>query len=386
MKGEPPSSPIAFLKATKPECVVNTLNLVKDDVMHYVGAHDSISRLCMSVNDSAGGKSFDECYDIHDVLGEGGYAFVYRCEYKLRDTSYYAVKEVQLENYEATGSNIKEEIDALKRLRDVPHIVRLLDVFVEPERTCLVMEEMKGGDLLEKIYEKKLYSEPEARKLGRKLVEAIFFCHKKNIVHRDIKPENILLVSPESDTNIKLADFGCAKLLTGPNCLTTLCGSPQYVAPELYTHTNGYDEMCDLWSVGIVLYVLLGGYAPFEAPSMELPGVICEGLFVFDREYWGNTSDQSKDLIRSLLKVDVSKRLNAEDALDSEWLRRRDRESVVLDGPGSTFDAWVRRQNESSQNFQLGDSLNSLISRHSGSLHAEEDHDNSQRSLGMEDL
>lgn len=88
-------------------------------------------------------------------------------------------------------------------------------------------------------------------------------------------------MDPKSDTKIKLGDFGCAHPITGPNCMRTLCGSPQYVAPELYMHQNGYDERCDLWSVGIVMFVLLGGYAPFEAPTPELPALISDGYFQF---------------------------------------------------------------------------------------------------------
>jgi serine/threonine protein kinase len=136
------------------------------------------------------------------------------------------------------------------------------------------------------------------------LLEAIYYCHKKHIAHRDIKPENILLASPDNDTDIKLADFGCAKRLIGPNCLFTLCGSPQYVAPEIYTHETGYDERCDLWSAAVVIYVLLGGYAPFDAPEGDLPRTICEGWVEFHRKYWSEISDPPKDMIRSLLVVD----------------------------------------------------------------------------------
>merc|ERR1719223_1920764 len=111
----------------------------------------------------------------------------------------------------------------------------------------MIMEEMKGGDLLERIYKVEIFCEQDARRLARKLLEAIRFCHKKKVAHRDIKPENILLTSKKSDTDIRLADFGCAKFITGPNCLKTLCGSTCYAAPELYTHKTGYNEKCDNW-------------------------------------------------------------------------------------------------------------------------------------------
>jgi cytidine deaminase len=149
------------------------------------------SELSLFVNDSARGVSFEEVYEKHDVLGEGGFAFVYRCVHKERQTI-YAVKEVFSENYETPGQSMKEEISSLKRLKDIPYIVRLLDVFRGAESTHLVMEEMKGGDLLDKLYEKEVFSEEESKRISRRLLEAIFFCHKKGIAHRDIKPENIV--------------------------------------------------------------------------------------------------------------------------------------------------------------------------------------------------
>lgn len=149
------------------------------------------SELNLLVNDSARGVSFEDVYDKQDVLGEGGFAYVYRCVHKERQTP-YAVKEVVSENYETPGQSMREEISSLKRLKEIPYIVRLLDVFRGPESTHLVMEEMKGGDLLDKLYEKEVFSEEESRRISRRLLEAVFFCHKKGIAHRDIKPENIV--------------------------------------------------------------------------------------------------------------------------------------------------------------------------------------------------
>lgn len=159
---------------------------VNDEVLSFVGSQSSISQLSFCVNDSAAGKTFEEVYDIGDVLGEGGFAYVYRSRHKERGQN-YAVKEVYNENYDEIGSNVRNEISALKKLREGPFVVRLLDVFEGPETTFLVMEELKGGDLLEKIVEKEVYPEKDARRVCRTLLEAVFFCHKKRIAHRDIK-------------------------------------------------------------------------------------------------------------------------------------------------------------------------------------------------------
>lgn len=314
----------------------------------------SVSELSHSVNDSARGLKFEDVYHKKEVLGEGGFAIVYRCIHKDRRYS-YAVKEVHNSNYETSGESIYEEIDALKKLRDGPYIVRLLDVYKGPTETYLVMEQMKGGDLLARLEEKEVFSESESRRISRKLIEAVFFCHKKRIAHRDIKLENILLSDHMEDTKIKLADFGCAHpFVPGIKSLKSLCGSPQYAAPELYLHENGYDERCDIWSTGVVIFALLGGYAPFEGSLTELPGLVCEGYFNFPAIYWSEISQNAKDLIKSLLVVDPDDRATLVDALDSEWLRRRDKESVLkrsntkLD-QSSVFDAWVRLQKEMSQ-------------------------------------
>ena len=155
------------------------------------------------VEDSVTGQPFEHFYEIGDELGEGGYAFVYRCLH-LRTNKTYAVKEVILSKMESGGeSTLKDEIAALKMLRGGPHIVRLFDVFFEDDHCFMVMEEMKGGDLLSRIVEKEVYTEREARGVCKILFEAVLYCHQKKVAHRDIKPENLLLVvshtvAPES--------------------------------------------------------------------------------------------------------------------------------------------------------------------------------------------
>ena len=146
------------------------------------------------VEDSRTGKPFETFYEIGDELGEGGYAFVYRCTHK-RTGKTYAVKEVILSKLENGGeSTLKDEIAALKMLRGGPHIVRLYDVFEEDDHCFMVMEEMRGGDLLSRIVDKEVYTEREARGVCKILFQAIDYCHKKRIAHRDIKPENLLLL------------------------------------------------------------------------------------------------------------------------------------------------------------------------------------------------
>jgi len=316
------------------------------------GSSQKISQLSLLVNDSAAGTPFDDVYEMGKVLGEGGFAFVYLCTHK-KNKHHYAVKEIiHTENYKAAGESIKGEINALKLLREGPYVVRLLDVYKEPERTMMVQELMRGGDLLDKLTEIEVYEPSDARKVSRTLLEALDYCHKKRICHRDIKPENILLAKDNDLCKIKIADFGCAKTITGPKCMKTLCGSPQYVAPELLTHEDGYNELCDMWSCGVVIYVLLGGYAPFDAPECELAELITAGNYEFHEEYWDDIPKAAKDLIMNLLQVDPDDRYTPAEALNCRWLRRKDKDLAdSYHETTSSFGAWLEQRSNSKRSL-----------------------------------
>ena len=328
------SSAVSF-KNRPSQDVINNLKLIADDMASLVsGMNDSISSLSLCVNDSAGGDvMFEDCYDMTGhTLGQGGFATVYRCIH-VDNEQEYAVKEILNDNYsvEEGGNNIRREIRALKKLRDGPYVVRLLDTFQEIDKTYMIMEEMNGGDLLQRLCAKQYYEPNPARKLSRTLLEAIKYCHSKCIVHRDIKPENILLLHPDDDTKIKLGDFGCAKQFRLNQCpyqLKTLCGTQAYVAPEILLQNDddpnhsGYDERCDIWSTGVLIYTMLAGYLPFDGDEDHLPEYIVSGDYEFHDEYWKNVPTSAKQLIQGLLTVDRDQRWTLSQALDEEWLRR----------------------------------------------------------------
>lgn len=310
---------------------------ISNDFMDYIGGHASFSSLSRCVNDSAGDTTFAQTYEKNGVLGEGGLAIVYRCRHNTNQ-SYYAVKEILQSSYEEHGEvNIKDEISALKLLRDSPYIVRLLGVFHKPDRTFMVMEELRGGDLLNRITEQGAFSEKDSRSICRTLLEALGYCHRKGIAHRDVKPENILLVDEINSNKIKLADFGCSQRISGPDCFRTLCGTALYAAPEMLLSSNGYDERCDLWSAGVVIYILLGGYSPFEGEAGDIPDIVCEGQFEFHEDSWWHITEPPKELIRSLLELYVEQRATVTEALDSNWLCRRDKKKTNSSISTSTF-------------------------------------------------
>jgi serine/threonine protein kinase len=209
---------------------------------------------------------------------------------------------------EGEEAKLKEEISIMQELNH-PNILRLYDVFTEPDY-FLVTEKMDGGDLLSRINGKSFLGELQGRRVCKSILEAVSYMHLKKIAHRDLKPENLLLV--------KLADFGFAKREKLPNSFTTMCGTANYVAPEILRAVP-YGIAADLWSVGIIAYIVLVGYQPFRGEDEELKHQIRAGVFEFDEEVWSNVTNEAKSFITSLLKVDPAERLSANEALAHDW-------------------------------------------------------------------
>lgn len=219
---------------------------------------------------------------------------------------------------------MQDEIAILTELRH-PHIICLYETFEEPKYYYLVTEEMHGGELFDRVVAKSYYNEKEARDTVKILLEALKYCHSKKVAHRDLKPENLLLQSATNDTDLKLADFGFAKRCTGgEECLTTQCGTPGYVAPEILEGVP-YGTKSDMWSIGVIVYILLGGYPPFiEQDQKTLFRKIRKGQYEFHEEYWGSVSKDAKALISSMLTVNPQKRVNAVQALNNKWITGSD--------------------------------------------------------------
>jgi len=277
---------------------------------------------------SNGKKSFDSEYKRGKALGEGAFSVVIEATKKSTGES-FAVKVVtKTKLTKEDDVALKDEIHVLRELQH-PHIIRLYEVFEEKDFWYLVTEKMMGGELFDRIVAKSYYNEKEARDVCKILFEAIGMCHKNSVAHRDLKPENLLLRSEDNDSEIKIADFGFAKKVLTPNSLTTQCGTPGYVAPEIL-EGNAYDTKSDMWSLGVIVYILLGGYPPFiEQNQRELFRKIRKGNYEFHEEYWGSVSPEAKDLISSLLVVNPSKRMSATDALQHKWMVQ---DGKVLEG------------------------------------------------------
>jgi calcium/calmodulin-dependent protein kinase I len=253
-------------------------------------------------------------------LGSGAFSVVKEGTHKASGYS-FAIKVVTKSKLtEEDLAALQDEIMVLQELLH-PNIIRLYDVYDERLYFYMVTEIMLGGELFDRIVQKSYYNEKEARDTCVVLFEALQFCHKHKVAHRDLKPENLLLQSSDNDSNLKIADFGFAKKCPQPNCLTTQCGTPGYVAPEILEGTP-YDTRADMWSLGVIVYILLGGYPPFiEQNQRELFRKIRRAQYQFHDEYWSQVSNEAKNLIRSLLTVKIDERKSATDVLDKDpWM------------------------------------------------------------------
>lgn len=202
--------------------------------------------------------TLDESWELGRVLGEGGYSVVK--EGKHRSTGKIAAVKLM----KKAGMSAEEmqalhlEVDVLKQLKH-KNIVQMLDSFDEPEYYSIVLEYVDGGELFDRVVQKTFYNEKEARDAVLEGLSALNYMHGLGIVHRDIKPENLLLTSKDDDADLKLCDFGFAVKAATDDALSEQCGTPGYMAPEILMGVN-YGKGVDIWSFGVVMYILLGGY------------------------------------------------------------------------------------------------------------------------------
>merc|ERR1719319_2222614 len=207
-----------------------------------------------------------ERYHVRPVVGDGNFAVVRVC-YSRSSRKEFAVKIIDKAKCQGKEHMIESEISILTAI-DHPNIIRLEEVFDFPGEKYLVMEYVQGGDLFDAIAADIKYSEAVARDMVHDLADALQYLHDRMICHRDIKPENLLVIDRQTTKSLKLADFGLAVGVREP--LFTVCGTPTYVAPEILAET-GYGVKVDVWSIGVILYILLCGYPPFSSRS----GVVC---------------------------------------------------------------------------------------------------------------
>ncbi|KAF6215608.1 hypothetical protein GE061_010364 [Apolygus lucorum] len=296
-------------------------NAISDEI--FKPNHDrrpTISNLiAQTFKDSTFFEHFDVDLERSGVLGDGSFSVCRRCVERSTGKA-YAVKIV------SRKVDCIREINLLRACQGHPNIVNLHQVYHDEAHTYLVLELLEGGELLQRIRRQNRFTESEASRIMRQLVSAVNFMHSHNVVHRDLKPENLLFADDGSNATVKVVDFGFAQLKKEGDSLHTPCYTLHYAAPEvLHNSQKGYDENCDLWSLGVILYTMLSGRAPFLARSRDdssaaIMNRIKEGDFNFEAGAWDSVSSAAKELTKGLLTVEPRQRLQMRDLLASTWL------------------------------------------------------------------
>lgn len=273
--------------------------------------------------------SLDRDYEViaGEVLGMGINGKVLACRHRLSGHK-RALKILQ------DSPKARREVEIHYRASQCKHIVQIVDVYdnIFRDKRCLIiiMECMTGGELFNRIQQRaeSAFTEREAAMIMSDIGRAIDYLHKLNIAHRDVKPENLLYTSPKKNAVLKLTDFGFAKVVSKTNSLATPCYTPYYVAPEVLGSEN-YDKSCDMWSLGVIMYILLCGFPPFYsyrglALSPGMKKRIRSGQYTFPDPEWSAVSEQAKSLIRRLLTTDPVKRLTITEFMSDPWIQTVD--------------------------------------------------------------
>ncbi|XP_051685584.1 calcium/calmodulin-dependent protein kinase type 1 isoform X1 [Oryctolagus cuniculus] len=299
-----------------------------------------------------------DIYDFRDVLGTGAFSEVILAEDK-RTQKLVAIKCIAKKALEGKEGSMENEIAVLHKIKH-PNIVALDDIYESGGHLYLVMQLVSGGELFDRIVEKGFYTERDASRLIFQVLDAVKYLHDLGIVHRDLKPENLLYYSLDEDSKIMISDFGLSKMEDPGSVLSTACGTPGYVAPEVLAQ-KPYSKAVDCWSIGVIAYILyyvagianhwdiaetppdsgpvlretdsevnavcqtrrirLCGYPPFyDENDAKLFEQILKAEYEFDSPYWDDISDSAKDFIRHLMEKDPEKRFTCEQALQHPWI------------------------------------------------------------------
>ncbi|VDP08008.1 unnamed protein product [Heligmosomoides polygyrus] len=298
-------------------------------------------------------------------LGAGAYASVQTCV-SIASGKEYAVKVVDKNEESHTRSRILREVNTFKMCKNQPNIVQLIEWFEDDVNFYMVFEKMRGGPLLEHIIRKGYFTEEEARRVTVDIATALKFLHDRGIAHRDVKPENILCTEPDRVSPVKLCDLDLAsrpvkghspprmpQIASEPD-LASPVGSAEFMAPEVVdafvNDALRYDKRCDMWSLGVILYIMLCGYAPFQGEcddedSGAVPPHSCES----------HVNRPSSQLLRIKVK-NVSERLTANEVLDHPWVKQS-APSTILQTPSNLIDS-ARDVQQMSEHFNV---MNRLV-------------------------
>lgn len=274
-----------------------------------------------------------EYYDKEGTpLGEGMTGAVYSLTNKITGDRYAGKSVSKASIDEALLDDLRQEITVLKQM-DHPNVVKLYEVYESQTEIYLVMELCTGGELYDALIGKEKYGENDAAVIFYQMVAAVNYVHSMNLAHRDLKLENFIFEDKKPDSHLKLIDFGLSHTAkNGIHRMKSVVGTPYYIAPEVLksdsNSANGptYTEKCDIWSLGVLLYMLLSGSPPFAGNSdNDIMHAVLRGQVNLTERVWNNVSSEAKELVRMCLEVNPTKRATASEVLKSPWFDRRHR-------------------------------------------------------------
>lgn len=259
-------------------------------------------------------------YTFGPKLGTGSYGSVRIAVHKAtgQERAIKTLKKSSITASQKQKSKFFSEVDILRSI-DHPNIVRLYEFYEDSKYFHLVTEVVKGGELFDYIVSSKILSENIAAFFFRQILSAVNYCHSRGIVHRDLKPENLLLVKKSSSSLLKVIDFGTCTLINNRKTISGKFGTAFYIAPEVIK--GEYNEKCDVWSCGVILFILLSGRPPFYGKSEdEIFQKIEKGIYSFKSAEWTLISTEAKIFISRMLELNIDKRISASEALQDPWL------------------------------------------------------------------
>ena len=276
----------------------------------------------------------EEAYDLGRELGRGNFATVKLAVSKTNGNK-YAVKIVDkakfLQHQHREGA-LLDEVNILKFLQH-DNIIKLEETYETEKYLYLVLELVTGGELFDLVVDAGRLTEDVTRTLFIQMLDAVGYMHSQGIAHRDLKPENMLLAA-QGSTVLKISDFGLSRILGVDSVMGTLCGTPQYIAPEILSKSgngDGYSVAVDMWSLGVILYVCLSGMLPYlDDADMSVFEQIQRGLYSFPTNVWGQISEEAKDLIRRLMQIDPTVRWTAKQAKNHPWCTQSTMEATPI--------------------------------------------------------
>ncbi|KAI8473389.1 MAG: kinase-like domain-containing protein [Monoraphidium minutum] len=275
-----------------------------------------------------GEPRLDDEYTVDKQIGKGAFGIVRlgRCRATGEPVAVKSISKAKLLCKEDV-KDVQAEVAIMNLVGGHLHVVTLRSTHEDKDHVHIAMELCEGGELFDSIVEAGNFSEKKAAEVFRRMVEVVNHCHELGVMHRDLKPENFLLTNKGPDGELKLTDFGLGVFFKPGERFRDLVGSPYYVAPEVLR--KNYSHQADMWSLGVILYILLSGLPPFWGDTEDqIFKMVLKGQLDFKSEPWPRVSDAAKDCVRRLLEMDATKRASGQQILQHDWLVK---EGVALD-------------------------------------------------------